>query len=238
MLSEKYFLPLHFIFYDPDFRMEKIRIILVDDHALYRDGIKMAIQFNHPDIVVVGEAKYGADLFRLLLTPEGAEADIILLDIELPDMSGIEIARRIKSQYPEKKILIISAKHTAENVEKIIEVGVEGFVSKDNCDNAVVINAIRTIIQGFEYFGSDISEIIRRIYISKKKTAQVTSEFTEQEKRILECCHDRLPAKLIADRLCISVRTVEWHKSNIFKKLDINNTYEMVIYALRNGIIK
>jgi len=217
--------------------MDKIKLIIVDDHDLYRYGIKMSIQFNHSDIVVVGEAKYGADFFRLLETPDCASADIVLLDIELPDMSGIEIARQLKSQDSSKKILIISAKNTTENVQEMLEIGIEGFVSKVNCNDKIIIEAIRTIMQGFEYFGSDVSEIIRRIYVSKKKTVQVTSEFTEQEKRILEYCHERLSAKHIADLMCISVRTVDWHKSNIFRKLGINNTYEMVQYAVRNGII-
>ena len=94
------------------------------------------------------------------------------------------------------------------------------------------------IMQGCEYFGKDISEIIYRIYVSKKGTTQVSQEFTEQEKRIIELCHEGLPGKLIADRLCISLRTVDNHKNHIFRKLGISNTMEMVRYALKNGIIR
>jgi DNA-binding NarL/FixJ family response regulator len=93
-------------------------------------------------------------------------------------------------------------------------------------------------MQGLEYFGKDISEIIYRIYVAKKKTNEITSEFSEKERSIIKLCHEGLPAKLIADRLKISTRTVDWHKSNIFRKLEINSTLEMLQYALKNGILK
>jgi len=93
-------------------------------------------------------------------------------------------------------------------------------------------------MQGFDYFGTDISAIICRIYVAKKKTTKITSEFTEQEKRIIELCHEGLSAKLIADRLGITTRTADWHKSNIFSKLGINSTLEMVQFAVKNGIIE
>jgi DNA-binding NarL/FixJ family response regulator len=98
--------------------------------------------------------------------------------------------------------------------------------------------AIRSIMQGAEYYGKDISEIMYNIYVSKKKTTEVSAEFTPQEKRIIELCREGLPGKLIADRLEISLRTVDNHKQNIFRKLGINNTMEMVQYALKKGIIR
>jgi len=196
----------------------------------------MAIEINHPDIVVVGEAKLGADFFRLVETAEAA--DVVLLDIALPDISGIEIARRLKSERSAMKILAISAENTAETVEEMLNIGIEGFVSKLHCNADIIVEAIRTVMQGLDYFGKDISDIISRIYIAKKKTTQVTSEFSEQEQRIIECCHEGLPAKLIADRLGVSPRTVDWHKSNIFRKLGINSTLEMMQFALKNKIIR
>jgi DNA-binding NarL/FixJ family response regulator len=153
-------------------------------------------------------------------------------------MSGIEIARRLKNERPEIKILVISAENTTATIEEMVNIGVEGFISKFNSNPDILVHAIRSIMQGVDYFGRDISEIIHRIYIAKKKTTQITSEFSEQEKHIIECCHEGLPAKLIANRLGISVRTVDWHKSNIFRKLGINNSLEMVRYAVKSGIIK
>ena len=212
-----------------------IKIIILDDHELFRMGIKTAIESRYPDISIVGEAELGAEFFALLRT---TTPDLVLLDIALPDMSGIEIARRVKKEYPEIKILIISADNTTATAEELLDVGVEGFISKLKGSPDTLVDAIRSIMQGLEYFGRDISDIIRHIYLTKKKTVDVTSEFSEPERRIIECCHEGLPAKLIADRLGISARTVDWHKANIFRKLGINNSLEMVRFAVKNGIIK
>jgi len=218
--------------------MDKIKLIIVDDINVFRDGIRMNIQMSHPDMVVVGEAKYGADLFHVLETPEGASADIVLLDIVLPDMSGVEIARRLKSEHSNLKILAISDETSSSTVQEMLHIGVEGFISKFHSTNAIIIEAIRTIMAGFEYFGRDISEIISRIYIAKKKQMEVTSDFSEQEKRVIDLCHEGLPAKLIADRLGITSRTVAFHKSNIFRKLGVNSTLELMRYGVKTGIIR
>lgn len=209
--------------------------ILVDDHALFRLGVKSAITNSHSDICIVGEADCGAALFRLL---ETVTPDIILLDILLPDMTGIEIARRLKSERPEINILAISAENTTDAVQAMLDIGIEGFVSKRQGGADEIAQAIRTIMSGFAYFGSDISAIIYKIYVSKKRTADVIPEFTAREKEIIEFCRDGLLSKQIADRLCISSRTVDNHKNNIFRKLGINSTMEMVKYALKSGIIK
>jgi len=212
-----------------------INIIIVDDHELYRFGIRTAVETNHPDLCVVGEAASGAELFALL---KAVSVDIILLDIMLPDMSGIDIARRLKEETPTLKILTISADNSLDTVQAMLETGVSGFISKLNSNADTLAEAIRSVMQDFEYFGKDISKIIYQIYVAKKNTTEVTSEFSEQEKRVIKLCHEGLPAKLIADRLGISARTVDWHKSNIFQKLGINSTLEMLQYALKNGIIR
>jgi len=212
-----------------------IKVIIVDDHELFRLGVRTAIELRHPDIVITGEAGSGGKFFNLL---ETAEADIALLDIILPDMSGIDIARRMKTEYPEVKILAVSAENATATVQEMLDIGINGFVSKVNTSADILADAIRSVAQGLDYFGKDISEIINRIYIAKKKTTQITPEFSDNEKRIIECCFEGLSGKLIADRLCISLRTVDWHKSNIFSKLGINSTLEMVQFAVKNGIIR
>jgi len=211
-----------------------INVIIVDDHELFRLGLRMAIESRHSDLHISGEAETGAGLFALL--NEG-NADIVLLDIGLPDMSGIDIARRLKNEHPNLKILVISAENSIHVVQAMLEIGVEGFISKRCGGVDTFAEAIHSIMQGVDYYGTDIAEIIYSIYIAKKKTTEVSSEFTKQEKRILELCREGLPGKLIADRLGISLSTVNNHKNNIFRKLGINNTMEMVQYALKNGII-
>jgi DNA-binding NarL/FixJ family response regulator len=102
----------------------------------------------------------------------------------------------------------------------------------------ILADAIRSVMNGLEYFGSDISSVVYRIYIQKKKTAEITAEFTEQEKKIIQLCQQKLKSKQIAEQLGISFRTVENHKNHIFTKLGINSTKEMVKYALEHGIIR
>jgi len=211
-----------------------INVILVDDHELFRVGVKTAITSNYPDIRIVGEAETGEEFFHLL---EKTTADIVLLDINLPDMSGIEITRRLKNENPTLKILIISSENNSSEIKELLNLNINGFISKRMGSIETLTDAIRSIMEGLDYFGKDISDIIYRIYVSKKKTTEVTTEFTEQERKIIELCREGLASKQIADRLCISARTVENHKNNIFKKLGINSTVEMISYAIKSEII-
>ena len=215
--------------------MEKINVILVDDHDLFRLGIRSAIEDHHADIAIVGEAKSGADFFALLPT---LSVDLVLLDIMLPDMSGIEVASRLKTERPDLKILAISAENSTTCVEQMLQISIDGFISKLFGNANTLAQAIHCIMDGGVYYGRDISDIISRIYLTKKKTAQVTQEFSDVERQIIEYCHLGLSAKLIAARLDLSTRTVDWHKSIIFRKLGINSTIEMLQFALKNNIIK
>ena len=212
-----------------------INVILVDDHSLFRLGVKSALTSDYSDICIVGEADSGSELFRLL---ETITPDIVLLDIMLPDSTGVVIARKLRKEKPSVKILAISAENTTSVIQEMINVGIEGFISKRQGSASDIADAIHSIMSGCEYFGSDISSIIYKIYVSKEKTAEITIEFTEREKEIILLCRDGLLCKEIAGRLNISPRTVDNHKGNIFKKLGINNTLEMVQYAIRNGIIR
>jgi len=215
----------------PDER--KIKIIIVDDHTLIRTGLRTTL-LPAPNIEITGEADCGAALFRLLST---TETDLILLDINLPDMKGVDIVRRLHSDYPNVKILAISAENDSKTVETMVNAGINGFISKQKADAHELTEAIYAVMSGTEYFGRDIAAVIFDIYLAKKKTIEVTSEFTEREKEIITLCSKGLIYKEIADRLNISINTVNTHRKNIFQKLGINNTMEMVQYALKNGII-
>jgi DNA-binding NarL/FixJ family response regulator len=196
----------------------------------------MYIESTCDDICVADEAESGEELLR---STELATADLVLLDIELAGaMNGVEAARRLKRDYPELKILVISALTTNEVVEAMTGVGVNGFISKRRGGYEKMAEAIRAVHSGYEYFGADIAEIIYNIYLAKKKTARVTSEFTPQERQIIELSGQGLSARMIADKLFITCRTVEHHKQNIFEKLDIHSTKELIRFAVNNGIIK
>jgi len=211
-----------------------INVIIVDDHELIRMSFRMNFSV-YPDIKVTGEAGTGAELFALLGT---TPCDLVLLDIGLPDMSGVEIARCLRRDYPAVKILAISAENTHDTIQALLEAGIEGFISKQSGKVEEIIRAMRSVMDGDEYYGSDITTMIYKIVVSKKHAAAALPEFTAREKEIIELCRDGLIAKEIAQRLDISVNTVRNHKNNIFHKLGLFNTMEMVQYALKNGIIR
>ncbi|MDR2586551.1 MAG: response regulator transcription factor [Prevotellaceae bacterium] len=212
-----------------------IRVIIVDDHRLFRIGLQAAFIADFPDIVVAGEADCGEKLFEVLAS---TTADLVLLDINLPGMGGAEVTRRLLCEYPDVKILAISAENTAETIHEMLEAGINGFISKQKGNSEELAMAIRSIMEGAEYYGRDISSIIYGVYVSKKKTAAVTNEFTHREREIILACRDGLLCKEIADRLGISVNTINTHKRRIFQKLGINTTLEVVQYALKKGIIQ
>ena len=211
--------------------MDPTKIIMVEDHQLFRLGISTALKSQPEKYNVVGEASNAAEFFQII---ETTDADIVLLDIHLPDQSGIEIARKLIQLRPAMKILVLSAENDAETISKLIETGINGFISKNATMKELFI-AIDYIEEGAEYFGKDISKIIRDIKVAKKDGKD---QFTERENEIIALCSEGLTAKEIADRMYINVATVNTHKNNIFKKLGINNSVELVIYAMKNGIIK
>ena len=212
-----------------------IRVIIVDDHRLFRMGMKTVFESRHPDIQVAGEAGCGKELFAVLDT---TPADLVLLDINLPDMSGEAIVGRLRRDYPALKILAVSGEDTVETIESMLEAGIDGFISKQKGDADELAVAIRTIMDGLEYFGRDISAIIFGVYVAKKKTTEVSAEFTDREREIILACRDGLLCKEIASRMNVSINTINTHKKRIFMKLGINNTMEMVQYAMKKGIIR
>jgi len=212
-----------------------IQVIVVDDHRLFRMGLKTAIHTEHPDISIVGEAECGKDLFKLLPT---TPVDVVLLDINLPDKHGAEIARAIRQEYPEIKILAVSGENSTDTIRTMLDSGIEGFISKQMGDIDELANAIRSVACGLEYFGRDIAKIVFEVYVAKKKTLQITSEFTEKECEIINACRDGMMCKEIAEKMGVSINTINTHKKRIFQKLGINSTIEMVQYAMKCGIIR
>jgi DNA-binding NarL/FixJ family response regulator len=212
-----------------------IQVVIVDDHNLFRKALKTTIKWEYSDLALAGEAETGEELFDVLAS---TPADIVLLDINLPDIPGVEIAKRLRRDYPDMKILAVSAENTADTIQAMIEVGIDGFISKQQGDFDELANAIRTIMSGSEYFGRDIASILYNVYVSKKKTTAISDEFTDREREIILLCRDGLMVKEIAARLGVSINTIMTHKKRIFLKLGINNQMEMVHFALKRGIIR
>lgn len=144
-------------------------IIIVDDHALYRLGVRTALSLGRNRHSVVGEAATSAELFKLL---ETVKPDLVLLDIILPDVQGDEIARRLKRDFPDIKILVLSSETSEDAVLEMVEMGVEGFIAKDGAQEDLS-EAIRLIMAGEQFFGSKISEILNSLLLSSRKKACV-----------------------------------------------------------------
>lgn len=206
-----------------------MNIIIVDDHPLFRIGTKMAIQRSTH--TVVGEASDAADLRQLLteITP-----DLILLDIILGDgPTGVDIARQLKAEMPAIKILVLSIDTSLHTIKELLEIGIDGFISKNAPDDEV-LQAIDNIGQEQPYFGADVNHIVQAVL-----TAQQTQDalFSEREKEIIQWICQGYTCQQIAKQQNISVRTVETHKTNIFRKIGINNSVELALYAVKKGII-
>jgi len=218
--------------------MSKIKVLLVDDHQIVRDGI-FALLIKEHDIEIVGEASNGDELFEKL---QFIKPDIIILDISLPKMSGIEIAGILTKDYPQIRIIVFSSYTDEETIFKSIRAGAKGFLPKDSMREDLV-EAIKKVNQGFEYLSDKIPNTILMDYIKKsgnqeeKFNNSKLSSLTKREREILKLIADGMSYKEIGNELFISVRTVETHKNNILQKLELKSTIDLVKFAIKNDLI-
>lgn len=217
--------------------MEKIKTILVDDHKIIRDGLK-ALLFKQKRIIVVGEAYDAEELFALL---QEKQPDVVIIDIELPTLSGIEISRILENDFPEIKKIILSANITEGIIPELIEYGVLGILSK-SCSADDFINSIEKAYDGQHFYNDYVANLILKSFINKnnipsKFNKPQAVEISEREVEVIKCFAEGMIYKEIADMLNISIRTVESHKVNILRKLKLNTVIDIVKYAIKNNIV-
>lgn len=214
--------------------MQKIKIILVDDHRIVRDGIKSLLS-NIADIEIIAEVSCADDLFHFI---KMQIPDIVITDISLPKISGIEITKKLSENYPNVKVLILSMFINEDYIFNSINAGAKGYLPK-NTTAAELIEAVRKIFSGKEFFNKTVSDIMLKHYISKAKNPNDKEEaLSKRELEILKLHAEGQNNKEIADNLFISVRTVESHKNHIMQKLKLKNPVDMVKYAIKNKIIE
>lgn len=216
--------------------MPSIRIILTEDHQILRDGIKALIASEN--IEITGEASTGAELWKLL---EINQPDIILMDISLPDTSGIELTRLISEKYPQVKVLILSMFTDESFINQAIKAGAKGYLHKNTTREEMLL-AIDTVYSGSDFYSDNISKIILKSYIEKAKRNEEEvlnphEVLSKREIEILVMFAEGFINKEIADRLYISIRTVESHKNHIMQKLNLKTQVELVKYAIRHNLI-
>jgi len=216
--------------------MNKIKIILVDDHRLFLDGIKSLL--SEVDFIeIIGEASGGNEVIELLSC---IQPDLIMMDISMKGLSGIEISKQISQIYPDIKILILSMHTSEEFVINAIKAGAKGYLSKDTSKEELM-EAIQIIQSGGECYSKLISDNFMKSYVKKFKSEQNLMDhkcLTQREIEILKLAVVGLSNKEIADKLFISTKTVDSHKNNIMQKLKLKNTAELVLYAVKNKIIE
>jgi DNA-binding NarL/FixJ family response regulator len=218
--------------------MEKIKIILVDDHQIVRDGIKSIIN-NEKDMEVVAEASNYSELCSAL---ENCNPDIILMDISLPDKSGIEITRILAESAPELSVLMLSMHINDEFIMNSINAGASGYIPK-NTTKRELLNAIRTVFSEGMYFTPHVSNLILKNVVKTArqdtgKSASKENSLSGREIEILKLFAEGFSNQEIADKLFISSRTVESHKNHIMQKLDLKSPVEMVRFAIKNKIVE
>jgi DNA-binding NarL/FixJ family response regulator len=213
--------------------VNEISILLVDDHKLFREGMKLILS-SLPNINPIHEAENGKECVAYF--ESGQKADIVFMDIEMPQMNGIDATTEILSKNPELNIIGLSMYADEEYYTKMIEAGAKGFILK-NSGIKEVQESIREVSSGNNYFSHEIlSGFIRSI--SKKREPVSNGKLSEREEEVLFLICKGLPNHEIADTLHISKRTVDKHRENLLFKTDSKNTPGLVIYAIKNGIIE
>ena len=216
--------------------MNKIKIILVDDHHIVRDGIKSLLQ-NEQDISVIAEA---SDFIELNDYLSIRIPDIILLDISLPNISGIEITKILKEKYPEIRVVILSMHINEEFIINAFQSGACGYLAK-NTTKKELLEAIRFVYDKGEYYSPMISKILAKSFVKivKNENKEQINEnlLSRREIEILKLFADGYSNGEIADKLFISTRTVESHKNHIMQKLGLKSSVDMVKFAIKNGIV-
>jgi len=215
--------------------MKKIKVLIVDDHTLVRDGIRALLELV-ADIEVVGEATHGKEALEKVeqLTP-----DVVLMDLAMPVMGGLEATRRIRKHFPETKVLALTQYDDSDYVIPVIEAGASGFVTKMAAFSELAL-AIQTVYRGESFLSPSAATALVQEY-RLKSSAQGEKDpyhqLTDREREVLKLVAEGYTARAIADMLVVSPKTVEWYKTSLMNKLDLHSKTELIKFAIRKGII-
>lgn len=213
----------------------KYKIVIVDDHSIFREGLSLLIEKEGIG-VVVAEADNGLKLFEIL---ETHKPDIILMDIDMPVMNGLEATEKVIQKYPDMNILVLSMHSDQEHYFQFINAGAKGFVLKTSGKKELE-SAIRCVGQGDSYFSS---ELLRKIImdlskpIPKNHLGLISADFTDRELEILQLFCNGFSVSEIAEKLFLSVKTIEAHRSKLILKTETKNTIGLILFAIKNKIV-
>ncbi len=211
--------------------MTKIRVVLVDDHAILREGLRSLLALQE-DIEVVGEAGDGASALELI---GRVKPDVVVMDVAMPGMDGLEATRRVKADFPETRVLILTQHDNREYVFSLLQAGAVGYILKKS-GGAEVIHAIRSTAAEGAFLPPGIAREVMERFI-QRPPEEGQPRLTEREKEVLRLIAEGKTNKEIAEILFLSVKTVMAHRANIMEKLDLHSRTELVKYAIRQGIV-
>jgi two-component system response regulator NreC len=211
--------------------MTKIRILLVDDHTLFRQGIKTLISAES-DMEVAGEASNGSDAIE---KADEVRPDVVLMDISMPGLSSFEASRQIKKNHTRTKVLFLTMYDDQDYVTQAMAVGASGYILKD-CPSTELVRGLRDASSGSSYFSSPIVSQLLDDLLSRGKSPKAT--LTTRECEVLRMLAEGTSVKEIACSLNVTIKTVEAHKFNLMRKLDIHNKAQLVQYAFQKRIIQ
>ncbi|MGA3293894.1 MAG: response regulator transcription factor [Candidatus Acidiferrales bacterium] len=217
--------------------MKTVRILVVDDHDLMRRGIRSLLE-SHPGWEVCGEAHTGREA---VTQAEALKPDVVVLDISMPDLNGIEAARRIRKSSPNTEVLILSVHYSDQLIREILEAGVRGYIVKSDSDRDLVI-AVETLANHKPFFTPRATEVILGNLNGRRGEGgapeSLRERLTSREREIVQLLAEGKSSKEVASSLCISVKTAETHRANIMRKLQLHTVTDLVRYAVRNQIIE
>ena len=212
--------------------MKPIRLAIVDDHAVVVDGLKTMLS-AFPQLQVELTTQRGSVLLdELPSTP----VDVILMDIQMPEISGIDLCKQVVRLHPDVKVIAFSSFDDSNYVKQIFRSGAKGYLLK-NSDKHTIVKAIETVMEGDEYMDETIKKIILQESLTGQRRSIFEVPLTKREKEILKLIAEGFSSQEVADKLFISLRTVETHRMNINQKLDVKNTAGLVKEAMKRGLI-
>ena len=215
--------------------MKTIRILLADDHTVVRKGLRLLLE-NQPDFSVIADAADGRETVALV---EQHQPDVVVMDVAMPILNGIEAARQITAKFPQAAIVFLSMHADEGYVLRALKAGARAYLLKDSAEYDL-INAIRAVVEGKAFFSPAISKMLVEDYLRQMRERDVEDSYellTRREREILQLLAEGKNNKDVANLLNLSLYTVDTHRSNIFQKLNLHSSAELILYAVRKGVI-
>ena len=216
--------------------MSSVRILLADDHTILRHGVRLMLE-RQPDFQVVGEAENGREAIELTLREN---PDVVILDIAMPLLNGIEAAKRITEEQPKTAVVILSMHSDEAYILKALRAGARGYLLKDSAETDL-IHAIRAVSAGKAFFSPAVSKVLADDYLRQVQQQGADDPYellTARERELLQLIVELKSTKDIAGLLNLSPHTVDTHRGNLMQKLNVHSIPELILYAMRKGIIR